>query len=202
MLYSDKDYLATNSSSPSSTSSQSPTTSAQSSSVTTSPTGNSSMCVTDGVNAIYSGYSTNPSLQCECVTEFQNWYSTSAPPTRTIERSIGAGSVLSTITDHGTTITTEVASLLVYTETFTGNVPGADGFDWYGTAKAPCVSLLSTMAVPNMDAHSFYSAARARLPLQRLIYTISLLVRKYPQLLHISVDFQSCRGISSNVFCV
>lgn len=111
------------------------------SAVTSAPFQNASVsCFSGGVNDIYDGYSTNPALQCECITQFQNWYHTPNPPTRTLERTIGVGSETKTITSKGSTITTIIASVTTYTVTVTGNFGGADGFDFYGSATSPCVS--------------------------------------------------------------
>ena len=109
--------------------------------VTSAPFKNASIsCYSGGVNVLYDGYSTNPALQCECITQFENWYHTTNPPTRTLERTIGVGSETKTITSKGSTTTSVIASLTTYTVTVTGNFGGADGFDWYGSAKSPCVS--------------------------------------------------------------
>jgi hypothetical protein len=99
-------------------------------------------CNSFGLGAIYSGYSTNPSLQCACITQFSEWYETTAPPTRTLYRTIAEGATTATITSQGSTITTTYAHLVTNTFTRTENIPGADGFDWYGSAKSPCVSAL------------------------------------------------------------
>jgi hypothetical protein len=57
-----------------------------------------------------------------------------------VYRTIGVGAVTTTITTKGSTITTVIASLTTETATVTGNFAGADGFDFYGSAKSPCVS--------------------------------------------------------------
>ncbi len=92
-----------------------------------------------GLNAIYSGYSTDPALQCLCISRYVSWYETTDPATREYTTTIGVGAITSTITTGGSTFVTSYANLTTYTATAVGNNPGADGFNWYGTAEPPCV---------------------------------------------------------------
>lgn len=100
---------------------------------------------TDFVGALlgaYQGLSTDPALQCECLTQLSNWLVTTAPGTHTITRSIGTGAtgITEVISGRTTTETTELVNVATYTVTENG--VGADGNFWYGSATSPCVSLI------------------------------------------------------------
>ncbi|UKZ50323.1 hypothetical protein TrVGV298_004581 [Trichoderma virens] len=86
----------------------------------------------------YTGYSTDPALQCQCLISVNNWLSTSNPPTRTLTRTIGTG--VTTFTEV-TGTTTEVVTTVVNTvetATVTENFILPQGNVWYGTAEPPC----------------------------------------------------------------
>ena len=51
------------------------------------------------------------------------------------------GITSTTITTGGSTFVSSYANLTTFINTAVGNQPGADGFNWYGTAIPPCVCL-------------------------------------------------------------
>jgi hypothetical protein len=55
---------------------------------------------------------------------------------------IGTGALTTTIISGTVTTTETTEAVLTEIGTYTANVYGADGNDWYGTAQPPCVSLL------------------------------------------------------------
>ena len=89
---------------------------------------------------MYSGYSTDPAVQCACATTFMNWYTTSNPPTRTLTRDQPIGITTQTIVTGGSTVTTSFQYVTTEVFTVTMNIVGDDQFDYYGTAEPPCVS--------------------------------------------------------------
>jgi len=52
-----------------------------------------------------------------------------------------SGITTQTIVTDGTTETTSFQYVTTEVFTVTGNDAGADGFNWYGTAEPPCVSI-------------------------------------------------------------
>ncbi|KAH8705732.1 hypothetical protein BGW36DRAFT_422272 [Talaromyces proteolyticus] len=108
-----------NASTPAITPTPTPTSSSDGGYASGSPT----LCYnTDFVGVIldaYSGLSTDPGLQCQCLTQISNWLSTTNPGTHTLTRSIAIGVTTTTETTDGitTTITTEAVTVGTYTLT-------------------------------------------------------------------------------------
>jgi hypothetical protein len=114
-----------------------------SSTITAAASSSTYNCVPGGPDNgqyLYSGYSTDQSLQCYCASVFDAWWLTTNPPTRTATRVYPNGATTETLTTSGSTIITSFLAATTQTYTFTGNIGYDDGFDWYGSASPPCVS--------------------------------------------------------------
>ncbi|ETS01003.1 hypothetical protein M419DRAFT_112219, partial [Trichoderma reesei RUT C-30] len=90
------------------------------------------------VLAEYTGLSTDPALQCQCLLSVNSWLSTTNPPTRTLTRTIGTGVTTFTTTIGTTTSTVTTVVNTVDVQTATGNFILPDLNNWYGTAEPPC----------------------------------------------------------------
>jgi hypothetical protein len=91
--------------------------------------------------AAYSGLSTDPALQCQCIGSVNSWLRATNAPHRVLTRTIGTG--VTTFTEVVGTITTVVTTVedLFEPVTFTDNEIDPDTNLWYNSATSPCVSV-------------------------------------------------------------
>ncbi|KAL7927655.1 hypothetical protein ACQKWADRAFT_277416 [Trichoderma austrokoningii] len=88
--------------------------------------------------AAYSGLSTDPALECQCIGSVNSWLRATDAPTRTLTRTIGTG--VTTFTESLSSTTTVITTVLDLTSviTATDNVIEPDTNLWYGSATSPC----------------------------------------------------------------
>ncbi|KAL6874813.1 hypothetical protein J3F83DRAFT_519285 [Trichoderma novae-zelandiae] len=108
----------------------------------------------------YTGLSTDPALQCQCLISVNNWLSTTNPPTRTLTRTIGTG-VTTYTTAIGSTVTTVTTVVnTIDVQTVSGNFILPDLNEWYGTASPPCC-YSCTIGASTVEVFYFPSATPA-----------------------------------------